>query len=397
MQKLFSVICLIVVPRQKNEPMNTSHRLTNETLGLLLWPVRHMPLLAAQRTAMILDRVRIISLFLAAFTTLWIVIDMVLLPWPVWGKLMFGRLVSSLAFLALGYSFRHSSRIRDAYIALVALFAIPTAFYVFSYALLHTLQLDAVSTVLAGVYAFLPFIILAGLGIFPLTALEGIVFALPVLVAEVLAGILGFNALNLGQAIGTAWLSLMLAVVAMLCSMSQLGFIIQLVRQAIRDTLTGSFTRSSGEELLELQFIATSRSGTPLSIAFVDLDSFKQINDGYGHEAGDQALSAASQALRAAIRSGDMLVRWGGEEFVVILPGASGEEARQVLERVRSNGLGQRPDGSPLTASMGIAERILDNAESWAMLVEIADQRMYQAKTSGKNRIVLPPNLAAAE
>jgi diguanylate cyclase (GGDEF)-like protein len=88
-----------------------------------------------------------------------------------------------------------------------------------------------------------------------------------------------------------------------------------------------------------------------------------------------------------------MLVRWGGEEFVVILPGASGEEARQVLERVRSAGLGQRPDGSLLTASIGVAERVLDNAEDWSRLVEIADQRMYQAKTSGKNRIVLPPGL----
>ena len=144
----------------------------------------------------------------------------------------------------------------------------------------------------------------------------------------------------------------------------------------------------TGEELLDLQFIATSRSGTPLSIAFIDLDNFKQINDAYGHEAGDQALEAASGSLRTAIRSGDMLVRWGGEEFVVILPGATSDEAQQVMERLRANGLGKRPDGSLLTASIGIAERIQDHAEDCRQLVEIADQRMYQAKMQGKDRMV---------
>ncbi len=347
-----------------------------------------MPLLATQRAEMILNRVRFIALFFAVLTSIWVAVDVLLLPWPVWGQLALGRLISSLAFLLLGYAFRHSNRIRDAYVALIALFAIPTAFYIFSYALLDSLQLDTLSSVLSAIYAFLPFIILAGLGIFPLTALEGVVFSMPVLLAETVAGTLGYNMLNLGQAIGTAWLSLMLAVVATLCGMSQLEFIIQLVRQAIRDKLTGSFTRASGEELLDLQYIATSRSGTPLSIAFIDLDDFKQINDAYGHEAGDLALEAASEGLRASIRSGDMLVRWGGEEFVVILPGATSDEAWQVMERVRANGLGKRPDGSLLTASIGIAERIQDHAEECRQLVEIADQRMYQAKMQGKDRMV---------
>lgn len=368
--------------------MKTSHRMTREALGLLLWPVRHMPLLATQRAEMILGRVRFIALFFAVLTSLWIAVDMVLLPWPVWGELALGRLLASLAFLLLGVAFRDSSRIRDAYVALIALFAIPTAFYSFSYVLLHAMQLDALSSLLTTVYAFLPFIMLAGLGIFPLTALECAAFAMPVLLAEVAAGALGLDMLSLGQAIGTAWLCLMLAVVAALCGMSQLEFIIQLVRQAIRDGLTGSFTRASGEELLDLQFIATSRSGTPLSIAFIDLDDFKQINDAYGHESGDQALVAASGNLRTTIRSGDMLVRWGGEEFVVILPGATSDEARQVMERLRASGLGHRPDGSLLTASIGIAERIQDHAADSRKLVEIADQRMYQAKLQGKDGMV---------
>ncbi len=375
--------------------MKIGNPMKKEALALLLWPVRHMSLLAVHRATMILQRVRVIALFFAAVTTLWIGIDMVLLPWPVWGELAVGRLVASAAFLLLGVGFRASNRMRDAYIAMVALFAIPTAFYMYSYVLLSALQLDALSNVLAGIYAFLPFIILAGLGIFPLTALEAAVFSMPVLVAEVVASWLGLSMLNLGHTIETAWLSLMLAVVATLCGMSQLGFIMQLVRQSIRDGLTGSFTRASGEELLDLQFIATSRSDSPLSVAFVDLDNFKHINDTYGHEAGDQALIAASQNLGKVIRSGDIVVRWGGEEFVVILPGASAEEASKVLGRLSANGLGYRPDGSPLTASIGVAERVLDQSDDYHHLISIADQRMYQAKISGKNRMVLPPSLNA--
>ncbi len=375
--------------------MKIGNPMKKEALALLLWPVQHMSLLAVHRAAMILQRVRVIALFFAAVTTLWIGIDMVLLPWPVWGELAVGRLVASAAFLLLGVGFRASNRMRDAYIAMVALFAIPTAFYMYSYVLLSALQLDDLSNVLAGIYAFLPFIILAGLGIFPLTALEAAVFSMPVLVAEVVASWLGLSMLNLGHTIETAWLSLMLAVVATLCGMSQLGFIMQLVRQSIRDGLTGSFTRASGEELLDLQFIATSRSDSPLSVAFVDLDNFKHINDTYGHEAGDQALIAASQNLGKVIRSGDIVVRWGGEEFVVILPGASAEEASKVLGRLSTSGLGYRPDGSPLTASIGVAERVLDQSDDYHHLISIADQRMYQAKISGKNRMVLPPSLNA--
>jgi len=368
--------------------MKTSYRLSRESLGLLLWPAHHMPLLASQRAAMILNRVRIIALCFALLTSAWIVVDLVLLPWPIWAKLAIGRLVASLAFLSLGFAYRASSRIRDAYLALIALFAIPIAFYAFSYVLLLGQPLNTLSSVLTAVYAFLPLIILAGLGIFPLTALEGAVFSAPVLAAEVLAGALGLNMLSLGLTIGTVWLSMMLAIVATLCGMSQLEFIIQLVRQAIRDGLTGCFTRSSGEELLELQFIATSRSGTPMSIAFIDLDNFKQINDAYGHEAGDQALADASKQLRAVIRSGDMLIRWGGEEFVMLLPGATVDETRQILTRLRANGLGQRPDGSLLTASIGVAERLQDQAENSQVLIQLADQRMYRAKAGGKDGMV---------
>ncbi len=363
-------------------------KLGDEELFWLLWPGKHMSLLTTRRAEMILLRVRIIAALFALLTSLWIAIDAYILPWPAWGELAGGRLVSSLAFWMLAISFRNSTRMRDTYTALAALYFIPTAFYVFSYAVMQHTDTNGLSSTIAGVYAFLPFVMVAGLGMFPLTAIEGMAFALPVVGAELAASLLGLDMLNLSHLIGTVWLSAMIAAVATMSGMSQLGFMIALVRQAVRDPLTSCFSRMSGEELLEIQFIISTRSNTPMSVAFVDLDNFKSINDTYGHEAGDQILVAATNAIRAALRTGDMLVRWGGEEFILILPSTYCGQAGNVLGQLRHQGLGLRPDGSPVTASIGLAERTLDSTDDWRKLVEIADQRMYKAKQDGKDRIV---------
>ncbi len=174
----------------------------------------------------------------------------------------------------------------------------------------------------------------------------------------------------------------------MLAGLSQLAFMIALVRDAIRDRLTGAFSRHSGEELLELQFTLSTRAETPLTVAFIDLDRFKRINDEFGHEVGDEVLIEATRRLRATLRTGDVLARWGGEEFVLIMPNTQSEQAAAALERVRAGGLGTRPDGQPVTASFGISERLQDGASNWRELVDIADRRMYEAKRGGRNRIV---------
>jgi diguanylate cyclase (GGDEF) domain len=123
-------------------------------------------------------------------------------------------------------------------------------------------------------------------------------------------------------------------------------------------------------------------------VAFIDLDDFKQVNDAHGHEAGDQVLTAAAEQVRASLRTGDMLARWGGEEFILIFPNTFSKDAVQALERLREAGFGLRPEGTPVTASIGLAERIQDKPADYKKLVEIADRRMYLAKQGGKNRVV---------
>ncbi len=236
-------------------------------------------------------------------------------------------------------------------------------------------------------YTFLPFVLMAGLAIFPLTLVENIVMACVLLLAQALAGYLSCATLNWPSFAGGFWLLILIAGVTALASLSQLAFMIALVRQAIRDPLTGVFSRGSGQEILQLQWDTARRHDIGLAVAFIDLDHFKSINDTFGHEAGDLVLRDCSRHMLASLRSTDTLLRWGGEEFVVIMPDTDLEQARLALSRMIRNGLGVRPDGSTLTASIGLAERCADFAENPRDLLELADQRMYLAKTTGRNRL----------
>jgi diguanylate cyclase (GGDEF)-like protein len=283
--------------------------------------------------------------------------------------------------------YRSSGNLFDAYRALALLFAIPTVFYVASHTLLGEYQLTQFSAAVATGYAFLPFVLMAGLAIFPLTLMENAVLACSLLLAQALAGYLAWATLSWPTFAGGFWLLVLIAGVAALAGLSQLAFMIALVRQAMRDPLTGVFSRGGGREILQLQWDTARRHDTGLAVAFIDLDYFKSINDSFGHDAGDLVLRECTQHMLASLRSTDTLLRWGGEEFVVIMPDTDLGQARLALTRMVRNGLGLRPDGQSLTASIGLAERCADFAESARELLEIADKRMYLAKTKGRNRL----------
>lgn len=381
--------------------VNTLHRLisdlSREEIGWVISPRHHMPLLSTRRAAIIISRVRLVAALFAVLNPLWIIIDSWAFPTELWTHLAVGRVLSSALLLTLALSWRKSTLMRDAYLALTIMFLIPSVFYVYSHLLLSQYQLSGVASIIQAGYTFLPFVLVAGLSVFPLTALEGILFAIPALLAEMIPVVASSVAADTVPFLAMFWLLVVIAVVTTLSGMSQLGFMISLVRQAIRDPLTGTFSRMSGEELMEIQYIISMRTNAPLAIAFFDLDNFKSINDGFGHEAGDQVLVEMTAGIRKRLRTGDMLVRWGGEEFVLIMPNTFPETAMQALERLRTSGLGLRPDGTPITASIGLSERLADNASVWRTMVEIADKRMYVAKQSGKDRIVGPSDAVVTE
>lgn len=362
--------------------------MSDQEITWLLRARHHISLLEKRRTTMIVSRVRLVAGLFALLTPLWIVVDVAAFPREVWLPLVLARIAATLAFCLVLLTAQKMNDMKDAYRSLGLLMAIPTAFFLFSYQHMAQFELHGIQAAFSTGYAFLPFVMLAGLSIFPLTLVEAIAFISPLLLMQIVSGAMRLHVLDWPTFAASFWLMLLIAGVATLAGLSQLAFIIVLVREAIRDGMTGCFSRQSGEELMELQFILSIRSSNPLTAAFIDLDHFKQVNDKFGHDAGDKALVNATDAIKEHLRMGDMLTRWGGEEFILIMPNTTAPMACKALTRVRESGFGMRPDGTPMTASIGVAERMRDDAGDWRQLVELADQRMYAAKQGGRDRVV---------
>ena len=154
--------------------------------------------------------------------------------------------------------------------------------------------------------------------------------------------------------------------------------------RAATDSLTGLHNRRSAEERAR-DLAAASR---PFAVVLADLDHFKKLNDSRGHEAGDQALRLFADILRAQLRDQDMAARWGGEEFVLILPNANAKQANEAAERIR-DGLATSLllGGSPtFTSSFGIADSSM--SPRFEKLLKIADEALYRAKDAGRDRVV---------
>lgn len=165
----------------------------------------------------------------------------------------------------------------------------------------------------------------------------------------------------------------------------------QLRSLAIRDPLTGLYNRRFMEEELARHVIHVQREGQPLAVALLDLDHFRDYNERHGHLAGDLALRSLAVLLQGFRRGSDVACRYGGEEFVLIMPGATAAQAAARLEplRCRLAETGIHHEArllEPVTASIGVAALPHDGAHA-AALLDAADRAMYRAKRSGRNRI----------
>ena len=161
--------------------------------------------------------------------------------------------------------------------------------------------------------------------------------------------------------------------------------------QARLDMLTGAFNRRAFDEFVNSEWSRTVRYGYPFSVLMVDIDHFKKFNDQYGHQAGDAALVQVSNAAQAAFRTNDVWCRYGGEEFVALLPNTTLEQALLVAERLRCSvekTTISAPGGSlSLSVSIGVAERFSTHTH-WAELLAAADSALYKAKAAGRNRVL---------
>lgn len=165
----------------------------------------------------------------------------------------------------------------------------------------------------------------------------------------------------------------------------------QLREQAIRDPLTGLFNRRYLQETLDREISRAGREKQPVGLIIMDIDNFKRINDAYGHRAGDKMLNEFGNLLIVNIRAEDIPCRYGGEEFVIVMPGASLQTAFERAELIRQkfDSLRVRYRGQDLhaTISLGVAAYPTNGSNSEAVLIR-ADRALYRAKQSGRNRVV---------
>lgn len=162
-------------------------------------------------------------------------------------------------------------------------------------------------------------------------------------------------------------------------------------RHATTDALTGLSNRHAMEETFPREVRRCLQSKEPVSLIMIDVDQFKSFNDKFGHVAGDRALSAVAQELRRQFRPRDHIVRFGGDEFAVLLPGMSAKDALAIAERVRQAVSGRTGDSDdslikvPVEISMGVAE--LEEGGTFDSLLRQADEALYRAKHAGRNNV----------
>lgn len=160
----------------------------------------------------------------------------------------------------------------------------------------------------------------------------------------------------------------------------------ELEEMAVQDELTGVFNRRGGENMLGAILNESHHTENPVVVALADIDHFKKFNDQFGHLAGDQVLTSVAERLKECLRENDLVARWGGEEFLIVLPGASLKAGIRLLERLRLEVQSVRLENLPaVTASFGVVE--YRSKESSTEVIDRADRALYLAKSMGRNRV----------
>ena len=345
----------------------------------------HSPLLSHNRMRFISARLEVAAIFLCFATIAWIPIDVVLFAadWNVVSPLIVGRVAVGLLFLAIASLQLRGDSLHQGLGAIGLMIGVGIGFFLYAHMIIEGADNFHLAGPAHAQYLLIPVALAAGISIFPLTLIEvGLLLAGPLmaLMAETLLND-GYPTWSLASV--AVFMMCSIAVTTVVWSVSQLKLLIDLHEQSTIDPLTRTLSRGAGMELLDILFAKSQRSNSSFSLALMDLDHFKKVNDGYGHDAGDRVLREVAQSLRRE----DAFIRWGGEEFVLVLSGTTAENAIQLVIKLCQFGLGNRPGGSIQTASVGLAERQSDKTQNWQQLVAIADSRMYEAKKLGRDRL----------
>ena len=383
----------------KERSQNYSGPDKRDTLGIFEWlrGVNVSDLVSSEmhsrdfngsRAEFIYMRVRFLSYVFALLALLWIPVDIIIVPNESLGAILGLRLAYSGLFFILGMLVSRAQKLHSAQLRLTAFVLIPCVFYVCSRLILSG-DTD-VESVLVG-YSFLPFLTVVLLAIFPLTLLEGISYASLVGITFFGSEIYFSESLSISS-LADIWLLTLLAGIAIWAQLAQLQMLLRLYREASRDPLTGLVNRRVLNKWLELEITRARQMGRPLSILLFDLDFFKRVNDTYGHLTGDKVLQTFSRLLRRDLSNYNLIGRYGGEEFIAVLPGKDEAAAKIIAERIRKNCHSVETRGSEggvvsFTVSIGVTE--LHDTDTTETLIQRVDTGLYRAKMNGRDTVML--------
>ncbi len=340
------------------------------------------------RASFIQDRIRVLALVFAGILLVWIGVDYFSIPdratvaWLAALRVLFAALYLGLAFL--GDKPHDLPRAR---LKLFVLVTLPCLFYIASRFVLE----DGAPPSALMVYAFFPFVTVAQLGVFSLPLLEGLALAAPAFMTLFVVEAVFGDLVSL-TFLGNVTLLVLLTCLALWASMSELQMLLRLYRQATRDPLTGLFNRGALMERTRVELDHTKRNGHKLCVLLFDLDKFKRINDAHGHLTGDEVLKTFAQVLEQALRKSDLVGRYGGEEFLALLPRTDTVDAERLAEQIRTacaDAEVTNPDGDKVrfTTSVGVAR--LKPGETVEALLRRVDESLYQAKEAGRDCVIL--------
>ncbi|MEJ7622496.1 MAG: diguanylate cyclase [Pyrinomonadaceae bacterium] len=221
----------------------------------------------------------------------------------------------------------------------------------------------------------------------------------PIAISGRTIGVMNFADRACGLAFDKNSLELFLAIAPQLAVAVDRAFLKEMAGKfeqlSVTDALTGLLNRRYMEARLTEEVKRSNRHGFPMSFMMLDVDNFKSYNDAFGHPAGDEALKIVSGVIRDTLRGADVAARFGGEEFAILLPQTTGDEASTIAERIRRNIEHAKFAHRRVTTSIGVASCSAALCVS-ADLISAADQALYEAKRSGRNRVLAFEEMAAS-
>lgn len=331
-------------------------------------------------------RLRFMVFFYAFAVPAWASVDYLILKPAHVVPMLVARVFLTAFLLLLGTFTLRTLTHRQVHIALALTIIGPSLFYVVS---MLILDFGAPETAPTG-YRLMPLLLIVMTGVLPLTLACGLLLIATVALAHIGLSIWQ-GTLTMLAMIDGLWMLLMFGGIALWIQVAQLLMLLRLYRESTRDPLTGLINRRVLMRRLISEIDQAHGRRRPFCILMFDLDRFKRINDDHGHLTGDEVLKTTATLLQEGLREHDLLARFGGEEFVAVLPGSTGEQAIKIAERIRKRCEETQvsaPDGRLIELSTSIGVTEFEDGETIERTLARVDDSLYKAKDLGRNRVV---------